>query len=343
MINIEKPPQLTSFLAQNGLISPEEGFQFEILKGGVSNRAVLIKRHKGDSWVFKQALPKLRVETDWFCPTNRIHQEAQALSWLMKLIPDNVPALIFEDEKNHILGMTAVPFPHINWKTELLNGNVDLDHIASFAQLLAKIHNAIIYYPELKSDLQDYSFFESLRLEPYYAFTASQLPESTSYMNELITETKSRKLALVHGDYSPKNVLIHQHQMVILDYEVMHIGDPAFDLGFSLTHFLSKGHFLPSFRTQIFKAALLYWETYQKARSNPIGDVDFERFAVKHTLACMLARVYGRSPLEYLGQSQRDLQKSVILEMLASPPNTIQEMVFRFQKSINDIPNPHQN
>lgn len=334
-MDIERPEEIKAFLLKQNLAVPEENLKFEILHGGVSNRTVLVRRSTGVNWVLKQALEKLRVETEWYSSTDRIHQEASALKWLTQIIPNHVPSILLEDKTYHILGMTAVPTPHTNWKTDLMSGIIDFNQVAMFAELLAEIHAATKSYPELALDFKNHSFFESLRLEPYYSFTATQVPEATDYLYELIAETKTRKFRLVHGDYSPKNVLIHQHQMFILDYEVMHIGDPAFDLGFSITHFLSKAHALPAFRSQFFQAAMLYWDTYIDASSGQLIEMEFEQFAIKHTLACMLARVCGRSPLEYLKPPERDLQKKVILEILASPPGSMRELVSQFESLIN--------
>ena len=116
---------------------------------------------------------------------------------------------------------------------------------------------------ELAGLFDDRSHFESLRLEPYYAFTATQIPAAAGFLQALIAGTRARRLTLVHGDFSPKNILIHRDSLVLLDHEVIHWGDPAFDLGFSLTHLLSKAHHLPNHRADFANAAREYWQTYR--------------------------------------------------------------------------------
>ena len=110
------------------------------------------------------------------------------------------------------------------------------------ACLLIRWSDAIEQRNELQSIFADRTFFEALRLEPYYRYTALRTPASADFYDALITDTLSHALTLVHGDYSPKNVLVHHDQLVLLDYEVAHWGDPAFDVGFALTHLLSKAH-----------------------------------------------------------------------------------------------------
>ena len=333
-LDIENPEHLVRYLRSIKLIRPDESIEAQILAGGVSNRTMLVTRPGGTQWVVKQALEKLRVQVDWFSDPVRIHREADGLEWLESVLPSkNVPALVFDDYEKHIIGMTAVPQPHESWKTVLLNGTVESDAIRQFGQILAKIHQPL---PTNDDDLEDLfeafgdrSFFESLRLEPYYAYSATQVSEASQFLNRLIEKTMTRQFSVVHGDYSPKNVLVYQGDLVILDYEVIHIGDPAFDLGFSLTHLLSKAHYVKSSRQTFLDAALLYWQTYREYQGE-MPYSDFEASVVEHTLACLLARAVGRSPLEYLNSAQRERQTKIVLNILKNQPSTVPQLIDRF-------------
>ena len=135
-----------------------------------------------------------------------------------------------------------------------------------FAKMLAAIHRrSYERREELAPRFDNRSFFESLRLEPYYVFPTTTVPEAASFLHALIDETRRRRLTLVHGDFSPKNILIHKERLVLLDHEVIHWGDPAFDVGFSLTHLLSKAHYLPRRRAAFAAAARAYWNCYATA------------------------------------------------------------------------------
>lgn len=329
-MNIEDQSALLQYLRASGRIKPDEQPAFETLTGGVSNRAVRVKRGDGrEDWVLKQALGKLRVEVDWFSSPERIHREATGLCWLGRIIPERVPALIFIDPAHHILAMSAVPQPHENWKRLLLKGRTSIDHARSFGGLLARIHSASAQFPELEETFRERKFFEELRLEPYYGYTASQVPGARAFLLRLVDDARLRRHALVHGDYSPKNVLIHNDELVLLDFEVIHFGDPAFDIGFSLTHFLSKAHYLQPRRAAFLGMARAYWQAYLDDMSAPMRKI-VKPFAVQHTLACCLARVAGRSPLEYLTASQRARQRQIVLELLESDINGIPHLIDRF-------------
>ena len=331
-LDIEEKNQLLAYLRRSGRIGYEEPAEVTVLPGGVSNRPVLVQRGAKPAWVLKQALPKLRVQVDWFSPPERSQREATGLRWLAELAPKgSITPLIFEDRTTHLLAMLAVPQPHENWKTMLLTGQLDRNHVEQFARLLAAIHrNAWLRRDRLAKVFEDRSFFESLRLEPYYAYAATQEPAARGFLDPLIELPRTRRHTLVHGDYSPKNVLVHQDRLVLLDHEVIHWGDPGFDLGFSLTHFLSKAHHLPAQRRAFAEAAEFYWAKYREA----LGDVDWagdlEEHAMRHTLGCLLGRVAGRSPLEYLDDTERARQRDAVLKLMQAVPKTVAELVGGF-------------
>ena len=204
-------------------------------------------------------------------------------------------------------------------------------HVEQFGRLLGKIHRGgYERRAETAQVFGDRSFFESLRIEPYYLYTAAQTPEAKTFLKELVFETRLRQLTLVHGDYSPKNILIANERLVLLDHEVIHFGDPAFDLGFSLTHLLAKGHHLPAHRRAFADAAHAYWRAYRAALGTVRWSGDLEEFAVRHTLGCLLARVAGRSPLEYLTPAQAAWQRTAVLMMMANPPADVDELIETF-------------
>jgi 5-methylthioribose kinase len=330
-LNIEDAPALLAYLQRTGRIAPAEHPRIEILQGGVSNRTVWVERASGEAWVLKQALAKLRVPVDWFSSPERIHREALGLEWLARLAPPgSIAPLLFEDREQHLLAMQAVPQPHRNWKTVLLAGQICSDCVRQFATLLATIHREAYARADLAELFGDRSFFESLRLEPYYGYSAQQAPAAAPFLESLIRETLDCRITLVHGDYSPKNILIHRGRLVLLDHEVIHYGDPAFDLGFSLTHFLSKAHHLPALWREFASAAHEYWRVYADALGAPAWAADLEPRVVRHTLACLLGRAIGRSPLEYLSPVERARQRDAVLRVMPSAPTTVPDLISMF-------------
>lgn len=331
-LDIERSQDLEAYLRNSARVDSGRSVVVRTLAGGVSNRTVLVELGRGEAWVLKQALEKLRVEVDWFSDPERVHREALGLRWLAELAPPaTITPLVFEDHENHLLAMEAVPEPHENWKAMLLEGRLETDHVEQFARLLGTVHRGGHERREEVAEVfWDRSFFESLRLEPYYGYTAERVCKAAGFLRALIEETRACRDTLVHGDYSPKNVLVREGKLVLLDHEVIHFGEPAFDLGFSLTHFLSKAHHLPEKRDAFAYAARLHWSVYH----DEVGDLpwagDLEERAARHTMGCLLARVAGRSPLEYLDGEELTRQKEAVLALLQDPPGSVPDLVEGF-------------
>jgi len=340
MIDIEQEAELHDYLSDRfpeALAARPHGrtYSMEILSGGVSNRTVLVTLPSGRKWVVKQALDRLRVPTEWYCSPERIHREALGIQILGNLLPGRrIPALVFEDRSNHILCMDAVREPFSNWKEELLAGRLKMRHVRSFARILASIHSGGLRLRDsLPSDLMDISFFWNLRLEPYYRYTGKQLGAARVLLESLVEGYENRRYTLVHADFSPKNILIRRGRLILLDHEALHIGDPAFDLGFSFAHLLSKAHHMQGQRVAFIHAAGSYWSCYLQStppRALSAWGGDFERRVVRNSLGCLLARVAGRSQLEYLSERAKERQTRVVLRLVRREPRSMKELISRF-------------
>ncbi|MDB5302851.1 MAG: hypothetical protein JWM97_400 [Phycisphaerales bacterium] len=330
--DIEDHAALLHYLRDTGRIARNEIPTFTNLAGGVSNRTVHVRRENGECWVLKQALRRLRVKVEWLSDPRRIEREALGMRRLASLAPKGtITRLIFLDPGPNLLAMEAVPQPHANWKEMLLADGPQPEHVRQFAQLLGCVHRrAYENRDTLASEFDDRSFFESLRLEPYYLYTADQVPEAAPFLRALVERTRAIRQTLVHGDYSPKNILVHDGRLLLLDHEVIHFGDGAFDLGFSLAHLLSKAHHLHDHRAAFAAAATSYWHIYRETIADVPWATDLEARAVAHTLGCLLARCRGRSPLEYLSPESRTRQADAAFAMMQRPPDRVADLVDEF-------------
>ncbi len=115
---------------------------------------------------------------------------------------------------------------------------------------------------------------------------------------------------------------------------MFHFGDPAFDVGFALSHFLSKAHHLPEARARLAAAAELFWQAYRGEVQRLDWARDLEPRIVRHTLGCLLARVSGKSPLEYLTLREMARQRTVVLALIANPPAGVSELIDKFIHNI---------
>lgn len=339
-VDIERPDELTEYLRSSGRIAADESPTIRVLAGGVSNKTVHVRRENGEEWVLKQALPKLRVKVDWFSDPSRIRREAEGLRWLNEAVPGITPRLLFEDPDRYLLAMEAVPQPHANYKQLLMTDRLEDLHFERDAQFFGRLSRIHRRGYELRDDTSrrfaDRTFFESLRIEPYYLYTASQEPEAADFLHNLVADTRSRLLTVVHGDFSPKNILVRGDtgDMVLLDHEVIHFGDPSFDVGFALTHLLSKANHRAMDHPGMSCKASSGWNGYRGCVKDMPWVSDLQSFVIRHTLACLLARVSGRSPLEYLTEEQRQKQRLASLAMMETLPRNVSQMCKMFDKMV---------
>jgi aminoglycoside phosphotransferase (APT) family kinase protein len=336
-LDIERGQDLIAYLRATGRLGATESPRVTNLAGGVSNRTVLLERANGESWVLKQALERLRVRVDWRSDPRRIEREALGMQRLSEIAPaGSITPLVFLDPARHLLSMRAVPTPHENWKSMLLSGRLEADHLRQFAELLSSIHRAgYERRQQFAAEFADQSFFESLRLEPYYLYSAERMPAVAPFIEQLVQETRATRYTLVHGDFSPKNVLVQNGRLILLDHEVIHFGDGAFDLGFGLTHLLSKANILRERRRDFADAAKSFWLTYRRDIGSAPWAAGLEPRVCRHTLACLLARCIGRSPLEYLQPPSAAAQTNAVSAMMDSPPGRVTDLVDEFLKRIS--------
>jgi len=276
--------------------------------------------------VLKQALGKLRVEQDWFSDRSRIFRESGALIALApRLPPGSLPEVWFEDRENLLFGMSAAPAEAWTWKSLLLAGRVRYLIAERVGEMLAAIVRYGWRNPECEEQFGDQTVFDQLRLDPYYRSTAARHADLAPYFEQLIAESRERRVSLVHGDWSPKNFLVWEDQVMAIDFEVIHYGDPAFDTGFLLNHLALKLFHRPEWKSSYRGAAVRFWKSYTAGL--PEGAEWIERATIQHLGCLMLARVDGKSPAEYLQDERvRERVRQFARQLIVDPPATVQEV-----------------
>jgi aminoglycoside phosphotransferase (APT) family kinase protein len=128
---------------------------------------------------------------------------------------------------------------------------------------------------------------------------------------------------MVHGDFSPKNLLIGAQGPVIIDAECAWYGDPAFDLAFVLNHLLLKGAWKPLHRAGYLGLFASLAEAYRPhAAWEPWADL--ETRTARLLPALMLARIDGKSPVEYLGDEPAKAKvRAFARNLLVSPVHSL--------------------
>lgn len=265
------------------------------LEGGVASDVRVVQTADGPL-VVKKALPKLKVAVDWFSDPSRSLIEVAAIQAFAQLGPEGtVPEIVWVKPEQCCFAMRLVDPRLRNWKTDLLASRVDLATAQRAGTILGTIHSKSWDRSDMAGRFDDLRFFRELRIEPFFDYVAAQRPELAGRINAVSAAMMTRRQALVHGDYSPKNILADGDEVVILDYEVAHWGDPRFDVAFCVAHLMLKASLTGGFPERMNAAIGAFLDAYREA-GPPVIDAD-----LAHVTACLLlARLYGKSPADYL-------------------------------------------
>ncbi len=292
---------VVTYLIDKGVIAKGEQAEVEVLTGGVSN-VVLAITTADKKLVLKQALAELMVAEKWEADQRRAIVEANAISLFHKLSPNQVPNLVFLDPERFVLILDRVPVGSTVWKSDLLAGVINPDVAGVLGKTLAQWHNFGETDKEARLQFMEDSLFEQLRIDPFYRFVAAKNVRIKPEINKLIDELEGDKTTIVHGDFSPKNIMVGMDEQVyILDFEVTHVGNPVFDLAFLLAHLLCK-----LFRTDEALEEKLLIASAEGFVSAYAGVREISQSLSLHTALIALARVEGKSPVNYLNEGKQN-------------------------------------
>lgn len=308
----------SGYLLQRGLIGAGEPVVVCELSGGVSN-VVLAVTGGSRSFICKQSLPRLRVADEWLADRGRVVAEAEALGLCRALTPECVPAVLDSDPCACTVSIEHAPAGWGDWKRRLLSGVVDPGVAGRLGVVLARWQNATAGGAGLSERLRRYGAFEQLRVDPYHRTVAARMPDYADAVDSVVGEMAGRRICLTHGDFSPKNVLVAPDGtgLWVIDFEVAHLGDPAFDVAFLLSHLLLKSIHRPADAQALGGCVDRFTEAWSGAVHAGIHP---GWAAISRQLGCLLlARVVGKSPVEYLDPAGQDAAVALGCGLLDAP------------------------
>jgi len=319
-------PAILDFVACSGLVPAGAEARFERLPGGVSSDIWLVRAGSG-AFCVKRALPRLRVAADWRAPIERNAKEAAWIKAVGAFMPQAVPRLLAEDAGGGMFAMDYLPPQSFEgWKAQLQRGHVMASTSAEVGRRIARIHGRFANSAAAEAEFATDTTFHAIRLEPYLLATARAHPDRAAALERLAEVTARTKLTLVHGDVSPKNILVGPEGPVFIDAECAWFGDPAFDVAFCLNHLLLKCLWVPAAGSRLLTAFDAMATTY-------LGAVDWEpaeqidRRAAQLLPGLFLARIDGKSPVEYLTEERdKDAVRRVARSLLADPLDHLAEI-----------------
>lgn len=325
MIDISVEEELIAYLKERKLINNEIGCNIEYCKGGVSGTVALIN-DKDNLMLIKQALNRLKVQEEWISNPIRAKIEYDCNNILYSIIPEYILRPYFFDELNNIFCREAAPVNFRMWKNDLINGKLDFQIATKYIDSISRIHNICADDNNVKQTFKNIDIFNELRLCPYIEFTVKKHPKYKEFANKVLIELREEKITLVHGDYSPKNVMIYGNKMYIMDFEVAHYGNPAFDLAFLSNHFILKAikmkRFAESFLNMYEYCIQRYFDNVNYMDKNKL-----ENCFIRTLCLMLIARVDGKSPVEYItNENDKEIIRKIGFEIINQELFTYKEM-----------------
>ena len=302
------------------------------LTGGVSSDIWRIDLPGGPICA-KRALAQLKVAAVWQAPVIRNQYEAGWMRRAAASVPGCVPEIL--GQTDGVLAMQYLPEARYPlWKAALRDGVADPAFAAEVARTLARIHASTAADPTVAGAFPTDAIFYAIRLEPYLVATAARHPDLAPALQALVAATHTNQRALVHGDVSPKNILIGPDGPVFLDAECAWWGDPAFDVAFCLNHLLLKCLWTPG-ATAGFLACFAAFATAYLAGVRWEPAAALEARAARLLPGLLLARVDGKSPVEYIQtDEQRNQVRKVARGLLAAPVDRLAAVRAAWEKEI---------
>jgi aminoglycoside phosphotransferase (APT) family kinase protein len=306
------------------------------LPGGVSSEIFLVENGSG-RFVVKQALARLKVRDEWMADVGRNAIEQAFIRAVGKIEPTAVPRLLAVDEKAGWFAMEYLEAQFINWKTRLLAGHADLDTARRAGAVLGAIHRETWSDAAIAKEFATWRNFYQLRAEPYFETSARRVPDLAHLLVAEVRRLQTASIALIHGDFSPKNMLVSADRFVVVDAEVACFGDPAFDAAFLLTHFLLKASLHLARPEKFVELGKVFWPAYRGSLKQ-LFSPDLEARTSNLVLCLLLARIHGKSPVEYItDQARGNFVTGFVRTLLPKPPLTLDELFQRWLKGLGSL------
>jgi 5-methylthioribose kinase len=312
----------------------DDSASYERLTGGISSDIWKVTTPEG-SFCVKRALPQLVVEVEWRVPVERNRFEVDWYKIAAELVPGAAPKVLAHDADAMLFAMEFLdPGEFKLYKDELRDGRADPAIAGEVGRRLARIHAGTAGRADLKERFPRNDIFHAIRLEPYLEATARNHPDLRDILFALSERTHVTRLAMIHGDVSPKNILIGPDGSVFLDAECACIGDPAFDLAFCLNHFLLKCLWTPSTTPDFLDCFDAMTDAYL-AGVDWEAPEEMEARTASLLPGLFLARVDGKSPVEYVTKdADRDKVRRVGRTLLKSPPTRLADMRIAWEEEL---------
>jgi len=243
---------LPAYLEARGIVPTGTQVSVEPAGDGNINWVRRARAADGRSWIVKQARPALEAFPQYEAPTERIVFEHRWLELASKLPEGGIcPRILDFDERERVLTMEDLGSAE-RLDAALARGADVTEAAGTLGRFLGAVHGsttdpalaAHFENPGMQRLHGEHIFVLPLRendfpLPPALRAEAERLRADAALVaiaDRLYARYLEPRGALVHGDVQAGNVLLTPAGPKLLDAEIAHVGDPAFDLGVLVAH-----------------------------------------------------------------------------------------------------------
>jgi aminoglycoside phosphotransferase (APT) family kinase protein len=288
----------------------------EQLAGGYINQVFRVTGPAGEL-VVKQALEQSR-RTILQADIARAHAEVAAMRAVQRYLDNHAPTpvVLDEDRENFVCVMTAAPRDARLYHDELLAGRTHPTAARALGVYAAELHGRTRGDAGAAKEFASNPGFK-LRDQSIRSAGAAH-PDLKGRIEALLDQNLTLREALVDYDITPKNVLVHSRGITKLDFECAQFGDPAFDVGIVLGHFMLYALARPGWAGPILRAGKAFEEGYASVLGPVSGD--FARRGAEYAAVMILGRVAGDLVLDFCTDSITETV-AVARRILDDPPD----------------------
>lgn len=327
--------EFAELLRRDGVLRGADA-KLTALTDGVSSEILRVE-DGGDAFVVKRALAKLNVRDEWLADVDRNKYEQRYIEYVAGFLPDAVPAMRAGPEDRGYFAMELLGAEFVSWKRMLLRGDVQLGHAVKAAGILGAIHARSAGDAEVAARFATTENFVQLRVDPYLLTTGRRHADLRERFEAEAERLAGTRQCLVHGDFSPKNMMISPERFVLLDCEVAWYGDAAFDVAFLLTHLFLKGLFHAPREMGLRSMSEAFWRRYVETAGARIDCAVLEPRVARLLAMLMLARVDGKSPVEYLSAEQQERVRRFARKAIQEECEGLSEMAERWFGELRNV------
>ena len=312
----ETSTDLLQALKKMDLLANGDRAQVSPMPGAMSSE--LRKVELGWGKVCLKKSRPLLAGSDSDVPMERSRYEYQWLKLARSALGEAVPEVYGEHEAMFAMEYLD-PQTHGSWREQLCSGDISPSTAAAVGRLIGRFHAATANNLAIAQCFPSDAAFIVLRIQQLFVAGAASQSGVAKRLLELAAMLRECRIALIHGNLCPENVLVGSRGPILIDAQCASYGDPAFDLASCLAELLLLGVWAPLWRDPYLNCYAAFQAAYLQ-RINWEGPEQTEERAALLLPAILLGAARGGLPSRHLYETEkRDLVASIARKLLTEP------------------------